>query len=281
MTEIGAVQQCPQYSGKPEAAQAFFALQQKRSSVQRSARDNGQVKLEDLTDLSPEAAAVFNEVLWARRSVRAYRATPVPRPRVEQLLAQAARAPSGANMQPWRVHVLTGAALARVTTQARALAAERERLAALRGRYQYYPSTWKPAFRERRREVGLALYQALGIQKGDEAAMQAQHLRNFEFFGAPVGLLFTVDQSLTQGSWLDLGMFLQSLMLAATADGLHTCAQAAWCHFHEPMAQWLQFDADEVLVCGMALGHADPEAIENTLVTSRVPVSEFSTFHEE
>lgn len=262
--------------------QEIFALQQFGLRSRRTGgSDNGRVKLADLPDLSPEAATVFNEVLWARRSVRAFRSSPIPRAWVEQLLTQAGRAPSGANMQPWRVHVLTGPALHRVTTQARALAADRERLAALKGQYQYYPSTWKPAFKERRREVGLALYEALGIKKGDEAAMQAQHLRNFEFFGAPVGLLFTVDQSLTQGSWLDLGMFLQTLMLAATAEGLHTCAQAAWCHFHEPMAQWLSFAPDEVLVCGMALGHADPAAIENTLVTSRVPVSEFSTFHEE
>lgn len=262
--------------------QEIFAVQQFCLRARGTGgSDNARVKLADLPDLSPEAATVFNEVLWARRSVRAFRPTPIPRAWVEQLLAQAARAPSGANMQPWRVHVLTGSALRRVTEQARAVAVDRERLSSLKGRYQYYPGTWKAAFKARRREVGLALYDALGLKKGDEAGMQAQHLRNFEFFGAPVGLLFTVDQSLTQGSWLDLGMFLQTLMLAATAEGLHTCAQAAWCHFHEPMAQWLSFGPDEVLVCGMALGHADPEAIENTLVTSRVPVSEFSTFHEE
>ncbi|MBB5203588.1 nitroreductase [Inhella inkyongensis] len=220
-------------------------------------------------------------LLRARRSVRAFLPTPVPRATVEALLAEAARAPSGANMQPWRVHVLQGAALQRVVQGAQAIHADPAARAELRAEYLYYPEHWQPPYEARRRELGLNLYRLLGIAKGDKAGMHAQHGRNYSFFGAPVGLLFSVHRCLTQGAWLDLGMFMQNLMLAARAKGLDTCAQAAWIHYQAELSEWLDLPQDEMLVCGMALGHADPEAVENQLHSRRAEVAEFATFHDD
>ena len=230
---------------------------------------------------APSPAEALNALLQQRRSVRAFLPTPVPHATVAALLQAAARSPSGANLQPWRVHVLQGAALARVVAGAQAIHADPVQRAQLRSEYHYYPEDWRSPYTERRRELGLALYQLLGIAKGDKAGMHAQHGRNYAFFGAPVGLLFSVHRNLTEGAWLDLGMFMQSLMLAARAQGLDSCAQAAWIHYQAELSDWLDLPADEMLVCGMALGYADPEAIENTLVSARADVAEFATFHED
>jgi nitroreductase len=217
-----------------------------------------------------------SEALHQRRSVRAFLPTPVPRETIAALLADAARAPSGTNIQPWRVRVLTGAKLQRVVQ--RAQAAHNDANARLQAEYSYYPLEWKSPFIERRRKVGWELYGLLGIGKDDKARMHAQHGRNYAFFGAPVGLVFTIDRLLTQGAWVDYGMFLQSLMLAATARGLATCPQAAWIHHHAMLAEELDFAPEEMLVCGMALGHEDPTAAENSLRTERAPVADFCTF---
>ncbi len=131
---------------------------------------------------------------------------------------------------------------------------------------------------DRRRKVGWDLYSLLQISREDKARMHAQHSRNFTFFGAPVGMIFTIDRILEQGSWLDYGMFLQSIMVAARARGLDTCPQAAFTQFHAVIANHLRLPEDEMVVCGMALGHADPAAIENTLSTEREPVSGFARF---
>lgn len=229
---------------------------------------------------TPVPAAALSELLRSRQSIRAFLPTPVPREAIEAMLADAARAPSGTNIQPWRVRVLTGAALERVVAMARSIHHDPAAAANLKAEYAYYPEEWKSPFIERRRKVGWDLYGLLGIAKDDKARMHAQHGRNFGFFDAPVGLIFTIDRSLSQGSWLDYGMFLQNLMLAARARGLHTCPQAAWCHYHQQLADLLGFEPEEMLVCGMALGHADPAAVENRLVTERAAVSEFTTFHE-
>jgi nitroreductase len=129
--------------------------------------------------------------------------------------------------------------------------------------------------------VGWDLYRLLGIEKGDKARMHAQHGRNYRFFDAPVGLIFSIDRILQQGSWLDYGMFLENIMVAARGRGLHTCPQAAFTSFHRVIAEELAFRPDQMLVCGMALGYADSEAPENQLVTERVPVSEFARFHTD
>ena len=144
--------------------------------------------------------------------------------------------------------------------------------------YDYYPKAWTSPYLERRRKVGWDLYGLLGIDKTDKDAMHHQHGRNYRFFDAPVGLIFSIDRVLQQGSWLDYGMFLQNIMVAARARGLHTCPQAAFTEFHRVIAEELAFRPEQMLVCGMALGYADPVAVENTLLTERAAVSEFARF---
>ena len=225
-----------------------------------------------------DAQSAVDAAITSRRSVRAFLPTPVPRETIEQILAVAARAPSGTNTQPWKVTVLTGDAKARLSAaiqQAYNDPAERARHT---DEYAYYPTEWVPPYIDRRRKVGWDLYGLLGIAKTDKARMHAQHGRNYDFFGAPVGLIFTIDRVLQQGSWLDYGMFLQNVMVAARGRGLDTCPQAAFMQWHRIIAQQLELPASEMVVCGMSLGHADPDAVENRLQTDRAPVSEFARF---
>ena len=230
---------------------------------------------------TPESVAAVDAAITSRRSIRAYLPKPVPRRTVEEILQVAARAPSGTNTQPWQVHVLTGPA--RDALCAKLMAAWDDPAAAAQHRqeYDYYPREWVPPYVDRRRKVGWDLYGLLGIARGDKAGMHAQHGRNYRFFDAPVGMIFTIDRVLEQGSWLDYGMFLQNVMVAARARGLDTCPQAAFTPFHRIVTEHLGLPDHEMLVCGMALGHADPEAIENSLVTEREPVAGFTRFHEE
>jgi nitroreductase len=146
--------------------------------------------------------------------------------------------------------------------------------------YAYYPTEWRSPYIDRRRKVGWDLYSLLGIAKTDKAAMHAQHGRNYTFFDAPVGLMFTIDRVMQQGSWLDYGMFLQNVMVAARARGLDTCPQAAFTQFHRIISRHLNLGDEEMLVCGMSLGYADPDAVANRLVTEREPLSAFVRFHE-
>ena len=234
-----------------------------------------------MSDITPDTIAAVDAAIRSRRSVRAFLPTPVPRQTVEDILAVATRAPSGVNTQPWKVTVLTGAAKERLSR--RILAEHDGNLAAGStgadvGEYDYYPTEWVPPYIDRRRKVGWDLYGLLGIAKGDKARMHAQHGRNYTFFDAPVGMIFTIDRILRQGSWLDYGMFLENIMIAARARGLDTCPQAAFIGFHETIADELQLPASEMVVCGMALGHADPGAPENRLVTEREPVAAFARF---
>jgi nitroreductase len=223
-------------------------------------------------------AAVVDAAITSRRSVRAFLPTPVDRVVVEAILRTASRAPSGTNTQPWRVYVLTGAAKTELTRKIMAAYDNPVQHATHTEEYAYYPTEWKSPYIDRRRKVGWDLYGLLGIAKGDKAHMHAQHGRNYNFFGAPVGLIFTIDRVLGQGSWLDYGMFLQNIMVAARGRGLHTCAQAAFTPFHRLITEHLALPANEQVVCGMALGHEDTRAIENTLLTERAPVSEFVRF---
>ena len=229
---------------------------------------------------TPDSIAAVDTAITGRRSLRAFLPTPVPRELVEQILAVAARSPSGTNTQPWRVHVLTGAAKEALSRDILAAFDDPVERARHSEPYAYYPTEWRSPYIERRRKVGWDLYSLLGIAKTDKAAMHAQHARNYRFFDAPVGLMFTIDRVMQQGSWLDYGMFLQSLMVAAHARGLDTCPQAAFTQFHRIIAQHLKLGPDEILVCGMSLGHADPAAVANQLVTEREPVAAFTQFHE-
>lgn len=224
------------------------------------------------------AVEAVDAAIRSRRSVRAFLPTPVPRETIEQILAVASRAPSGTNTQPWKVTVLTGEAKSRLSAAIQSAYDDPAARAAHREEYDYYPTDWVSPYIDRRRKVGWDLYGLLGIAKGDKARMHAQHGRNYRFFDAPVGLIFSIDRVMQRGSWLDYGMFLQSLMVAARARGLHTCPQAAFTQWHRIIAEQLQLPAGEMVVCGMSLGHADPDAIENTLVTEREPVARFARF---
>ncbi len=229
---------------------------------------------------SREEIQRVEEAITSRHSIRAFLPTAVPRATIEQILAVAARAPSGTNTQPWNVYVLTGEALRSLSSRLVAAYDDPVERAAAVEEYAYYPTEWKSPFIERRRKVGWDLYGLLGIAKADKAGMHAQHRRNYEFFGAPVGFMFTIDRVMRQGSWLDFGMFLQTVMVAARAHGLDTCPQAAFTPFHRLIMEAIDAPANEQLVCGMSLGWADPDAIENTLITEREPVERFARFLE-
>lgn len=232
-----------------------------------------------MTDsITPKSIAMVDAAITSRRSVRAYLPRPVPREQIEEILGVAARAPSGTNTQPWQVHVLTGGALARFTQRISAAFENPEERANHVEEYAYYPKEWTSPYMDRRRKVGLDMYGLLGIGKADRQRMHEQHGRNYAFFGAPAGLIFTIDRILEQGSWLDYGMFLQNVMVAARARGLDTCPQAAFIQFHRLVAELLQLEDRQMVVCGMAMGYADPQAVVNALSTEREPVESFARF---
>lgn len=221
-------------------------------------------------------ASSAEEAITSRRSIRKFLPDPVPRETVERLLDIAARAPSGSNIQPWKVRALSGAALKRLVDaalHAHDTEADRHHYS-----YKYYPGEIPEPYISRRRAVGWGLYNLLGIERGEKEKMKAQHARNYLFFDAPVGLIFTIDTCLEQGSWLDYGMFLENIMVAARGMGLHTCPQAAWVKFHAVAREVLEIPEEEEIVCGMALGYEDESAIENSLRTEREPASGFATF---
>ncbi|HNW63227.1 MAG TPA: nitroreductase [Piscinibacter sp.] len=232
-----------------------------------------------MTDTVHTTQAV-DDAITSRHSIRAYLSTPVPRETIQDILRVAARAPSGTNTQPWKVHVLTGDAKQRLSTAIRAAFDDPDERGRHSEEYAYYPTQWASPYIDRRRKVGWDLYGLLGIGKTDKARMHEQHGRNYAFFDAPVGLIFTIDRVMQQGSWLDYGMFLQNIMVAARARGLDTCPQAAFTQFHRIIEAQLGLADDEMVVCGMSLGHADPSAIENTLITEREPVQGFTRFHD-
>lgn len=207
------------------------------------------------------------EAIKARKSIRAFKPDPVPKEVIEELLAIAQRAPSGTNTQPWHTYVCTGAVKQAITDDVLALV--REGKAEKYHDYDYYPETWNDLHRDRRRGVGWSLYGLVGIAKGDRVASARQAQRNFLFFDAPVGIFVTVDSYLTRGSWLDAGLYLQTIMLAAKGFGLDTCPQAAWIPYREPIKRHLGIPPEESLVSGLALGYADTTKIENTLVSER------------
>ena len=218
-----------------------------------------------------------DEALRTRRSVRAFLPRPVARATVEELLALASRSASGSNIQPWKVHVFSGALRQRISdTILEAL--EREPAGTYTREWNYYPLNWREPYLGRRRRIGWDLYGLLGIEKGDFEGTERQRRRNYEFFGAPVGMMFTLEEDLEIGSWLDLGIFIGSLTIAARGRGLDTCPQAAFADFHALIRPLLGIPPGEIIICGLALGHADPDAVVNRLVTTRAPVSAFARF---
>jgi len=238
------------------------------------------VPAQDLSLRTGVAASVVDQAILSRRSIRAFLDKPVADELILHLLEVASRAPSGTNTQPWQVHILRGAALQQLVEQALAAFDNPEVLAAQPKPYDYYPLKWVSPYLERRRKVGYDLYALLGIAKGDKEAMHRQHARNYAFFDAPVGLFFSIDRVLCQGSWLDYGMFLQSIMVAARGHGLDTCPQAAWLTVQGVVERFLDLRDDQALVCGMALGYARGDAVENRLETERVSARSFARFCE-
>ena len=212
-----------------------------------------------------------------RKSVRGFRPEPVALELVLAILDDAARAPSGTNTQPWRVHVAVGAARDR-------LAAEVTRIAASEPQsheYHYSPEPLPEPWLSRRRKVGFDLYGLAGIARGDMEGRKRQALQNYSFFGAPVGLFFTMDRRFVLGSWLDMGMFMQNVMILARGRGLETCPQAAWIYHGPAVHRVLGIPDDEILVSGMALGWPDWSARLNGLATEREPAAGFAVVHRD
>lgn len=236
-----------------------------------------------VAELKPKPADPMIEAvdatIVARHAVRRFRAEPVPIGMVRDILDVARFAPSGTNIQPWRAWVVTGEARDRLC------AAAVEALLATGPRpqddeYKYYPDAFPEANLARRMAFGAAFGAALGVAHDDMKGRMQAMARQFQFFGAPVGIIFTMDRALEQGSLLDYGCFLQSVMLAAKARGLDTCAQQSWCQFHSVIRRELGIPESEMLVCGMSLGWADEAAPENSLNLGRAPIEDFTTFCE-
>jgi len=229
-------------------------------------------------------AAAADAAITSRMSVRAFSSEPVEKSVITHLLEVASRSPSGTNTQPWKVYVLQGASrdslVEQVCTAHDAVRADPALAAQYVEEYDYYPQKWVSPYIDRRRENGWGLYGLLGIGKGDKDQMHAQHQRNYRFFDAPVGLMFTMDRVLGRGSLVDYGMFLQNIMVAARGHGLSTCPQAAWNGFAKIILPHIGAGPDEMLVCGMALGYADETATVNSFHTPRVPVQDFTTWLE-
>jgi nitroreductase len=213
----------------------------------------------------------IEEAIRSRKSVRAFTDELVSQAQIQRILELSQRAPSGTNTQPWHTYVCTGEVRDAIVSDVCALFDEGP--AAKYEDYDYYPSTWNDTHRDRRRGISWSLYGLLGIEKGDRERTAKQARRNYCFFDAPVGLFLTTDAYLGRGSWSDVGLYMQTIMLAARGEGLHTCPQAAWIVFQEPIFRHLNIPDDQVLVSGMALGYEDTSAIVNTLVSEREDVA--------
>jgi nitroreductase len=216
-----------------------------------------------------------DEAITSRRSVRAFLPDPVSRQTVEHILEVAARAPSGTNMQPWWVQVVAGAVKDAITADTMKLfdAGEADDV------YKYYPGKFPEPYLSRRRKVGWDMYATIGIERGETDKMHHQHGLNYRFFDAPVGLFFFIDKRLETGSWIDYGMFMQNVMTAARAQGLHTCPQAAWPRYHKAVRKHLDVSDEMALIAGMSIGYEDTTAPINALKTEREPVAGFATFN--
>lgn len=219
-------------------------------------------------------AAIIGAIM-NRRSIRSFLPQPIDPKILHDILATASRAPSGSNIQPWRVYVFQGKSKSKLDE---ALFSAFDAGDMGDEEYQYYPSPWREPYLARRRKVGRDLYGLLGIERADKAGMARQLRRNYNFFDAPVGMIFTIDRDMPVGSWLDYGMFLQNIMIAARAFGLETCPQQAFASYHKIIRAVTGCGNGQVVICGIALGYADWSATVNQLETERVSVEEFTTF---
>jgi nitroreductase len=224
-----------------------------------------------------ETTMSAHEALATRRSVRRFLDRPVARDSVHHILRGAAQSPSGHNIQPWKVYVVSGVTKQKVTDSVlHAVANDPEEMH--QPEFEYYPSEWFEPYLGRRREVGSGLYECLGIARDDHEARTRQMNENFHFFGAPVGMFITFDRRLATGTFMDIGMFLQSIFIGARAEGLDTCGQAIFTWYHRVIRRHLPMGDNELLACGMSLGFADQYAPENGLIASKLSVESFTTF---
>ncbi len=275
----------PLCGGEREGGRFFLINSESETALTKELPERAQPP--ELSHALPSHA--MDALIASRHSVRAYLNQAVPKAMVQEILQVAARAPSGSNIQPWRVYVLSGAALARVSRevclahdQSAAHLVEPGKPSPFTAPYAYYPRQWTEPYLQRRRDNGWGLYKKLGIEKGEKDKMHRQHQANFLFFGAPVGLMFTLSKTLERGSMLDLGMFMQNTMLAAKARGLDTCPQAAWLPYASVVMPLLGADPEqETLMCGMSLGYADTKARVNDFHTPRESVEGFAHWVSE
>jgi len=214
------------------------------------------------------------EAVTSRRSIRAFLDRPVPQETLEKILTDAARAASGANIQPWHVTVVQGRAQRDLIDVVQAAFDAGEST----GDDVYYPSEFIEPYLARRRKIGWDMYGLIGIERGEYEKMAAQARKNYEFFGAPVGLMFSLHESMRNGGWLDLGLFMGNVMTLAREHGLHTCPQAAWQEFDHVVHRHLALSDDQRFVVGMALGYEDKSAVINSLRTDRADLSEYVDF---
>ncbi|MEN9856798.1 MAG: hypothetical protein RL186_761 [Pseudomonadota bacterium] len=215
--------------------------------------------------------------LLGRKSVRAYRAQPVPLEAVKAVLDVARHAPSGGNLQPWRMIVVSGDAKQNVTRLAQQVLAVNPR--GEEGDYPIYPNPVRETYKARRNQVGEDMYAILGIAREDKAARMMQMAQNFEFFGAPVAIFFVIDKAMGHGQWAHMGMLMQSICLAAHAQGLATCMQEAWAMVRASLASHFELEDHEMVYCGLALGYEDTDAPINRLRTQRAALNEIAVFH--
>ena len=225
-----------------------------------------------MSEIHPTAV---DAVIKSRKSIRAFKKDPVDPKLIEHILAVASRAPSGSNMQPWNVYILTGEAIKRVTE---AVCKAFDSGKKYEGEYKYYPDKFFEPYLSRRRQMGWSMYGILGIAKGEHEKARLQQRRNYLFFDAPVGLIFTINRGLPSGSFIEYGMFMDNIMLSAKSHGLDTCAQGGWSDYHEILRQVLPIKPEELVLDGMAMGYADKEAAIYKLETEREPVSSFTRF---
>lgn len=219
-----------------------------------------------------------SEAIATRKTIRAFKSDPVARNTIEEIIALAARAPSGGNLQPWKVYALLGPA--RDELVRRVAEVRKVHPMGTTPEYHIYPLDLTEPYRTRRFRIGEAMYATINIPREDKLARLKFFSANWEFFGAPCGLIFTIDRQMQQGQWADLGMFMENIMLLAREHGLHTCPQEAWAMFHPQIREYLSVPENEMIFCGMGVGFADEVAPVNSLVTERAPAGEYLTVRE-
>lgn len=217
-----------------------------------------------------------SEALDSRFTCRAFKDTPVPRETIVQLLETAKRAPSGGNLQPWHVYVVGGDELKKF----KKIIADKlpDNPFGEGTEYDIYPKSLKEPYKSRRYKVGEDMYASINVTREDKAGRLVQFAKNFQFFDAPVAMFFSIDRTMQEGQWSDLGMFIQSIMLLAREHGLDTCAQEAWAIWYKTVGEFVGIPDEQMLFCGLGIGYRDEDEPINTLRTERAPLEEFVSF---